>query len=290
MNLIRFVTVDVETANEDVSSICQIGVAAVMSNGTIETVGSFIDPRVDFSPMNISVHGITAETVQGAPPFDEAINTLRPLIYGFPLFQHSNSNFDQRAIDAARDKHAMPAQPADWRSSWQVARLAWPERTGAEGHSLKSLKAFLGLEFDHHDAIEDARAAAQVILRAEAHTGKDFERILKGGRPKKGFDRFVAVLGDKNGQLYGETACFTGALSINRQAAAERAAKLGITCKGSVTKKTTLLIVGDQDLAHTGGHLKSSKHRKAEELIADGQSIRIFGESEFMALLAAHDA
>jgi DNA polymerase-3 subunit epsilon len=35
----------------------------------------------------------------------------------------------------------------------------------------------------------------------------------------------------------------------------------------SVTRTTTLLIVGDQDIRQLAGHEKSNKHRKAEWLI-----------------------
>jgi DNA polymerase-3 subunit epsilon len=34
------------------------------------------------------------------------------------------------------------------------------------------------LQFQHHDAGEDARAAAQVVLCAEAKTGRSFVEIL----------------------------------------------------------------------------------------------------------------
>lgn len=47
------------------------------------------------------------------------------------------------------------------------------------------------------------------------------------------------------------------------------------------------MIVGDQDLTLLAGHTKSTKHRKAEELIAAGHPIRIIGEAEFLALIGA---
>jgi DNA polymerase-3 subunit epsilon len=46
-----------------------------------------------------------------------------------------------------------------------------------------------------------------------------------------------------------------------------------------------LLIVGDQDLRKLSGHERSSKHRKAEQLIAKGYPIRILGESDFQRLV-----
>jgi DNA polymerase-3 subunit epsilon len=52
-----------------------------------------------------------------------------------------------------------------------------------------------------------------------------------------------------------------------------------------VNKKTTLLVVGDQDISRLAGHDKSSKHRKAGDLIGEGQNIRILGESDFLRLL-----
>jgi DNA polymerase-3 subunit epsilon len=52
-----------------------------------------------------------------------------------------------------------------------------------------------------------------------------------------------------------------------------------------VTKHTTLLVVGDQDARKLRGHPKSGKHRRAEELIAAGQRIRILLESDFHRLV-----
>jgi DNA polymerase-3 subunit epsilon len=52
----------------------------------------------------------------------------------------------------------------------------------------------------------------------------------------------------------------------------------------SVTKKTTIFVIGDQDLRLTNGQEKSTKHRKVEAMIASGAAIRILRESEFMAM------
>jgi DNA polymerase III subunit epsilon len=45
-----------------------------------------------------------------------------------------------------------------------------------------------------------------------------------------------------------------------------------------------MLVVGDQDIKRLAGHKKSSKHRKSEELIANGIQIRILKESDFKGL------
>ena len=53
----------------------------------------------------------------------------------------------------------------------------------------------------------------------------------------------------------------------------------------SVTKKTTMLVVGIQDEAKFNGYEKSSKQRKAEVLIANGSDIRILSEEDFHELV-----
>lgn len=58
-----------------------------------------------------------------------------------------------------------------------IARTAWPTLKGNGGHGLANLKQHLNLEFQHHDAGEDARAAAMVVLRAEGELNKPFEQI-----------------------------------------------------------------------------------------------------------------
>jgi hypothetical protein len=51
-------------------------------------------------------------------------------------------------------------------------------------------------------------------------------------------------------------------------------------------ERTTILVVGNQDIRRLAGHRKSSKHRKAEQLISQGQYIRILTESDFEQLVA----
>lgn len=75
-----------------------------------------------------------------------------------------------------------------------------------------------------------------------------------------------------------------GALDTPRREAAGIAASIGCEVDENVTKRTTLLVVGDQEVQRLVGHDKSSKHRKAEALIADGLAIRILRETDFRQL------
>lgn len=70
--------------------------------------------------------------------------------------------------------------------------------------------------------------------------------------------------------MFGETVTFTGELAIPRHEAAQMAAAAGADIATSVTRKTTILVVGMQDTSRLNGYDKSTKHRKAENLIREG--------------------
>jgi DNA polymerase-3 subunit epsilon len=91
--------------------------------------------------------------------------------------------------------------------------------------------------------------------------------------------------GNPEGDLFGEIIAFTGALELTRNQAADLAASIGCQVTPNVTKKTTILVVGDQDASKLAGHEKSSKHRKAEELVLEGYHLRIIRETDFKTLV-----
>nr|WP_275116117.1 exonuclease domain-containing protein [Aliiroseovarius subalbicans] len=166
---------DVETASRAPGSICQIGLGCVRPDNFVETFSTHVDPQVSFDPFNVELHGIGPDTVVDAPCFAEAWGALLPLLTRHHLVQHSR--FDQMAIEAACRVHDLSRPELSWTDSVKIARRAWPEFKGNGGHGLGHLKDALGLEFRHHDAGEDARAAAQVMVLAEERLGKSFAQI-----------------------------------------------------------------------------------------------------------------
>lgn len=172
----RFIALDVETACGTAGSICQIGLACVLPDNGIRTFSMLVNPGTRFDPFNIRLHGIGPAHVVDAPPFPEALALLLPLLRAHPLIQHSN--FDRLAIHAACRVHGIEPPPLRWSDSVAIARRAWPELKGNGGHGLGNLKRVLRLDFHHHDAGEDARAAAQVVLHAETHLALPFEQLI----------------------------------------------------------------------------------------------------------------
>jgi DNA polymerase-3 subunit epsilon len=286
--MMGFVAIDVETANPDMASICQIGLARYEGALLTEEWKSYIDPEDYFDDINISIHGIDESAVRGAPVLAQVSQHLHRFLDNRVAVCHTH--FDRVAIQQAFEKYRIRHPICDWLDSARVARRVWEEFAWA-GYGLYNVCAALGYEFKHHDALEDAKAAGHILLVAIARSGLDIEGWIKRvGQPidldKTSSGAAIRRDGNPEGPLFGEVVVFTGVLEIPRREAADMAARLGCQVGSGVTKETTLLIVGDQDIKRLAGHEKSSKHRKAEKLIAEGHSIRILRESDFKELAA----
>ena len=60
----NFVALDVETANPNMASICQIGVARFADGVLADEWKTYVDPQDYFDGMNVTVHGINENTVR----------------------------------------------------------------------------------------------------------------------------------------------------------------------------------------------------------------------------------
>ncbi|MEO5972757.1 MAG: exonuclease domain-containing protein [Sphingomicrobium sp.] len=279
----RFIAVDLETANPRMSSICQIGIVTFEDGREVGADVRLVDPRDYFSPYNVAIHGITEVDVAGAPNFSELHGWLCQQTSGEIMACHSH--FDRVALAQACGRHSLDPLPCNWLDTAQVARRAWSDVAHA-GYGLSSLAQRFGIDFQHHDALHDARTAGLILLRAIEETGFDVTQWVE--RCRSGISSGVLIRreGDGDGPLVGENIVFTGALDMPRRQAADFAHEAGAAVELGVTKHTTMLVVGDQDIDKLAGHEKSSKHRKAEQLIGKGQPIRIVGEADFMSLCA----
>jgi DNA polymerase-3 subunit epsilon len=282
----NFTVIDVETANPDLASICQVGVVSFRDGKVHQLWESLVDPQDYFDDMNVSIHGIDERDIRLAPKWTEIQGMLTPWLHDQVVVSHTA--FDRAALLRASEKHQATPFVCTWLDSARVVRRAWPEFAHA-GYGLANVAARFGIAFRHHNALEDARAAGEILLRAISETGLGVNQWID--RVKQPIDLATGLPIRRNanpdGSLYGEILAFTGQLAMPRREAADAAAAAGCQVDSGVTKHTTVLVVGDQDILKLAGHEKSTKHRKAEVLIIKGQRIRIIGESDFQRLLAS---
>lgn len=285
----QFVAIDVETANPDMGSICQIGLARFVDGQLTDEWCTLVDPEDYFDDVNISIHGIEPKMVRGQPKLPQIADRLRSMLEDTVSVCHTH--FDRIALGRAYTKYNLSPISTTWLDSARVVRRTWKDLAW-KGYGLANVCSRIGYEFRHHDALEDAKAAGFVLLAALRDSQQDIDhwrqRVNQPIDPEcSSSGAAVQRDGNPEGDLYGEVLVFTGALELPRSESADLAASVGCQVAAGVTKKTTILVVGDQDATKLAGHEKSSKHRKAEQLIAEGHRIRIIRESDFKSLVRA---
>jgi len=285
-SLHKFSVIDVETANPDFSSICQIGIAEFENGVLIDSWETLVNPEDYFDSHNTSIHGITDRMVKDAPCFPQILSEIEQRVNGKILFHHMP--FDKLAVNRVCYKYNLECLSPIWIDSAKVVRRTWKEFCNS-GYGLKNITRHLGITFNHHNALEDAIATGKVLLKAFDISEMDpNDWLLIVDKPiitYKNNSPTIRLDGNSDGVLFGENIVFTGSLFLTRADAGKLAADMGCNVSNSVTKNTTILVVGVQDNYRLAGYQKSSKHRKAEELLLKGLDLKILTEDDFRNLI-----
>lgn len=111
----RFVSIDVETANPNFSSICQIGVVRFEDGREVASESVYVDPEDYFDPFNEEIHGITADTVSGAPTFKDLHTWLDGWLRNELVVCHTS--FDRTALAQVCKRYKLDAFDCNWLDS-----------------------------------------------------------------------------------------------------------------------------------------------------------------------------
>lgn len=271
-----FVVIDVETACQRASSICQIGIVGFAAGREVFAYETLVDPQDAFSPFNVRLHGIRPVHVAGRPTFHRLYGTLLSHLGDRVTVAHSD--FDRGALGAACRLAGLPMIRTRWLDSVKVARHAWPD---LPTHRLNALAAHLGLEHKHHDALSDARAAGWVVVHAMQATGLDLAGYLAA--PWRDTRRRARPAPASTGPLHGERVAVIA--SPHSDLPAEIAAAGGRIMAG-VGRSTTMLVVAGVR-PFSSGVRASADFLKAEALAADGAAISILAADELRDRLTA---
>jgi len=140
-----------------------------------------VDPGTPFSDRNVTIHGFTSWDVESAPAFN-AIYDWMSKISGEIVACYTM--FDRSALRAACSIYRLDEADCLWLDTAQVVRKAW-DQFSQKGYKLDKIATYLGIEFSHHDTLEDARTAALVLLRAVEETGLSVRQWQQGAIPNR---------------------------------------------------------------------------------------------------------
>ena len=160
-----FIAVDVETANRERGSICQIGLVCFNGDGIEWQWSTLVNPECDFEPHNIRIHRITPHDVAAAPKWPAVFECIADSLSGQMVASHTN--FDEYALMEACQRYGLPPPRSHWFDSHALARRTWPE---FRRHGLAELCAAFDIELNHHDALSDAMACGRIVKLCLAGT------------------------------------------------------------------------------------------------------------------------
>lgn len=158
-----FVAIDFETANASRSSVCSMAAVTVEKGQIVRSAYSLIRPPVlKFDYRNIQVHGIYPEQVMNKPTFDQLWEKIRPHLENKIVIAH-NATFDISVLRSILREYSLPVPAFKHACTVQIAKKVWP---GGENYKLNTLAQRFQIDFDHHNALHDARTCAQIALLA----------------------------------------------------------------------------------------------------------------------------
>jgi DNA polymerase III subunit epsilon len=302
-----FAAIDFETATQARNSACAVSVA-VVDDGQLSGVDVWLirPPGNEYDAFNTMLHGIGPADTESAPPFADVFPQVLEFIGGRPVVAHY-APFDLGVIREAHLDAGVAWPELTVACTVVLSRRAWP---GQSSYSLPVIASYLQIDaFRHHDPRADAVACAEIARHLLAATETETlheaaERLgVRLGTLRRdqyepclaNYRRGVKGWGltrpsgeglDPDHPFFGVGVTFTGTLdSMPRRQAAQLVLDVGGEFCPSVSRKTRYLVFGWQDFTRFTDGLKSSKTRKAEQLIRDGHPLEIIGEDLFLRML-----
>lgn len=153
-----FVAIDFETANSSRDSACSVAIIRVESLEIVSRSYRLIKPP---SPhfMFTDIHGITWSDVRSEPTFKELWPELRPLFDGISFIAAHNASFDSSVMKACCSTYGLVPPATPYLCTVKLARQTWQLNPA----NLPSVCSYLGLRLEHHNALSDAEACANIV-------------------------------------------------------------------------------------------------------------------------------
>lgn len=158
-----FTAIDFETANGFRGSPCAVGLTKVRGGVIVDEASWLMRPPENhdaFDYHNVRVHGIRPADVAGRPRFGELFPEIGAFIGGDILAAH-NAAFDLGVIRSGLEVSGLPGPAYDYVCTVMLSRRCY----SLVSNSLPFAAEEAGVPLvNHHDAAEDARACAGILI------------------------------------------------------------------------------------------------------------------------------
>ena len=162
--MIDFAALDFETANEQPTSVCSVGIVIVRGGEIVDSFYSLIQPEPNYYKWFCQqVHGLGHEDTDDAPVFPRVWEKIEPLIEGLPLVAH-NSRFDEGCLKAVFRCYQMDYPDYVFYDTLAASRRYFG--CCLPNHQLHTVSEACGYILEnHHHALADAEACAHIAMK-----------------------------------------------------------------------------------------------------------------------------
>lgn len=174
----KIVVLDFETANYDQDSACALGVCIIEDWKLARSERWLIRPPTNEFVFTY-LHGLTWQHVCNAPKFEQRLTELEEICQGASYLAAHNAGFDRAVLNACMARTGRTVVLPPFINTVPVARHAF----GLTSASLDNVSQKLKIALQHHDALSDAKACAEIIIKAQ-QKGYDVTQHVMG-KPKK---------------------------------------------------------------------------------------------------------
>jgi len=294
MNQIDFVSIDFETANRKRWSACSIGLARVRAGVVVDKFYLLLRPEpLEFEFINVATHGITPEMVRDSPTFLEAWSEIEGFIGSDVLVAH-NASFEQSVINQSFNQAGHRLPDLEYLCTLYMSRVNYPNRGGYRLPDV--FKDIFGRPVNHHDALEDAVACAELgvhlIQMFREQSPRELVKVLYDipMSRKRDWEKLTGIKPtreelDPNHAFFDKRIAITGELSsMSREQAVRVMVNCGAIYSDGVTMACNYLVVGDQEHQIMMYGSLSNKLIKARRYNEKGSQIQIINEQQFLEI------
>lgn len=165
----NFYAFDFETASYDKHSACSIAIVKVENSRIVDEFYTLIKPETPFFWRNTQIHGIHESDVVNAPKFPEVWQQIQHCFQPNRLVVAHNASFDCSVLAGCLDYYGLEQPNYLSLCTVKTSRKLFPE---FPNHKLNTVCENLNITLNnHHDALEDSRACAEILLQQEQRFG-----------------------------------------------------------------------------------------------------------------------
>lgn len=175
-----YYAIDFETANDYPNSACSVGVVRFVDGIEQNSVYSLIKPaKMYFKPEFTEIHHLSYNNVRNQPQFPEVWQTvIEPFIKNKDgsetIFIAHNAKFDMGVLRACFNYFGMPVPSIEYKCTLNISRRVWKD---LKWHKLTYLAEQFEIEYDAHNALEDARTCGKIYALSAEKLGCNLDEV-----------------------------------------------------------------------------------------------------------------